>query len=98
MNVRYIMSVLHGVKTDLIGRTVNHAGLEPGSRHPDAKAVNVVIPAIRPLGTGRASELGGKEDNGFLDKAAAFEVFEQSCDWLIDRQAVPSMIGLESSV
>src|SRR5205823_11898189 len=47
---------------------------------------------------GSAAELGGPDDECFVEEAAAFEVLQETANWLIDFAAVFRVIGFQSAV
>ena len=63
MNIRHVMTVLNGVKTNLVGRAVNQSPLDSASRHPDRKSIDVMVATIRPLSARRSAEFAGEHHN-----------------------------------
>ena len=72
--------------------------MNAAARHPNTKAVDVVIATVAPLGARRASELSGEDDDRLIQQAASIEILEQSRDRLIDLQTVTFVVGLQTAV
>ncbi len=62
--------VFDGVVAEVVGGSVDVAGLDAAAGHPDGETVGVVIAAIGSLGEGRATELAGPDDKGAVEQAA----------------------------
>ena len=74
MNVRHIVSVLDGMKSNLVGRSMDQSPFDPAPRHPDRKSKDVVIATIGSLRTGCPSKFACKQDNGGFEQASPFEI------------------------
>ncbi len=59
--------VFDGVVAEVVGGTVDVAGLDAAARHPDREAVRVVVATIGALGEGRATELASPHDKGAVE-------------------------------
>ena len=68
------------VVSELIGFAVAMAGLHPAARHPDAKAIGVMVPAVLfrvidvALAEGRSPELAAPNDQRVFQKPALLEI------------------------
>lgn len=70
VDVGDVVAIFHGMKSDLVRRTVNDAALDSGSSHHDRKAKDVMVAATGPLRTRRPTKFGGKQNDRFLQQAA----------------------------
>ena len=83
VNVGDVMPILDGVESQLVGRAVDDAPLDPAAGHPDRESVIVVVAAIGALGAGSSAELRGPDDHGFIEQAATLQVRQKSGDRLV---------------
>src|SRR5271154_799857 len=92
MQVVHVNFVLRGGEAELIGRTVDMAGLEASARHPHRKPVGIVIASaygsVVRAGFGKlhsrsTSELSTPDDQRVIQHAALLQVFQKRRDGLI---------------
>ena len=84
--------VFGGVVADVIGLTID-AGFDAGACHPHREGVRVVVAADEAflelavhvvLHHGGAPEFAAPDDEGFIEKAALFEICEEAGDRFVD--------------
>ncbi len=49
VDVGHVVAVLHSVKADFVGCSVNHAPFQARTRHPDGEAKDMMIASVRSL-------------------------------------------------
>lgn len=89
VNVDFVFS---GLETEFIGGTVDITSFDPAAGQPGGEAVMIVIAAVDFSGIGSgggqfdgggASEFTAPDDEGVVEHAALFEIFEQGADGLV---------------
>ena len=98
VHVGHIVAVFDRVKTYLVRFSVGDSSLDSAARHPDGEPIRVVIAPVAVLGTRCAAEFARPDDQGFIQKPALFEVFEERPNRLIHLAAEFGMPFLESFV
>ena len=77
-----------GADAELVGRSGGGTGLDIAPGHPHGEAVLIVVATglvgLEVVDEGRASHFGCPDDEGLLEQAAGFEVFEEAADGLVD--------------
>src|SRR6266567_5424483 len=76
MNVRHVVPVLHGVKSDLIRAAVNEAAFYAATGHPRGKTEGMMVAAVGVLGSGRSAELGCPNHDGFVEQTALPQILQ----------------------
>ena len=77
------------VEAEVVGDAVDMAFFEAAPSEPDAEAAVVVIaPIVAALDHGSAAELAAPDDEGVVEQAALFEVFDQGGAGLVGSLAV----------
>ena len=76
VDVGDVVAVFDGVEAELVGFAVGDAAFDAAAGHPDGEAVGVVVASVAALGAGGSAELGGPDDEGFVEQAALFQVFD----------------------
>jgi hypothetical protein len=74
---------------------VDHAGLDAAAGHEDGEAEGVMVAAVGGLGAGGAAELGGPDNQRFIEKPALLQVLEQAGDGLVDLHGEVGVVLLE---
>ena len=71
VDVRYIVPVLRGVETELIGGAVDDAAFDAASGHPAGEAEGVMVASL-PFAfyTWGAAEFGSPDHESLIEKAA----------------------------
>ena len=103
LEVVHVDAVLHGAEAEVVSGAVGLTAAHPGPGQPDGEAVVVVIAprggfefvVLGELHGGRSAELAAPEDEGFIEKAAGFEVGEQSGEALVALLGQLAVVGLE---
>src|SRR5262245_20782993 len=93
-----IMSVLHGGEAELVGRAMNAATLDTTAGHPHGESEWMVIAAVGFFCSWGTAELGGPDDERFVEQTALFEVANQAGDWFVDARAVYFVVAVEVGV
>ena len=86
VDVGDVVAILDGVEADFVGRAMHDAALESAAGHPDGEAEDVMVATVRSLRTRSATELGGEDDERFVEQAATVEILQQAADRLVDRE------------
>ena len=98
--------VLGGVVSDVVGFAVD-AGFDACAGHPHGEGVGVVVAADEAffefgvfvvLHHGGASEFAAPDDEGFIEEAALFEVFEEAGDGEVGVAGVFVVVVFEVAV
>ncbi len=97
MNVRHIVTILTGVKTDFVRSTMHHSALQSSAGHPNAETEDMVIATIGALRSRRSAEFGGKHDNRFIQQTSALQVDQQTANRLIDGLSQTRVIAFQSA-
>ena len=61
MNIGDVVTILDGVKADLVGRAMHDSPFQAAAGHPDGEPEDVMVAAVGVLRAGRAAELGRKD-------------------------------------
>jgi hypothetical protein len=83
VQVMNVQSILNGVQADFIRCPDGPAILHAASRHPHAEAIRVVVSTVPFFAPGRPSEFATPNDQRLLQRASAFEIRQQTRDWLV---------------
>ena len=75
VNVRDVVAVFDGVEAEFVRGSVRDTAFDATAGKPCREALWVMIAACS-LGSGRASEFGAENDEGIVEKASLFEVFQ----------------------
>ena len=92
------------VPGEVVGGAVGLAAFDAAARHPETEGAGVVIAAGDLFETGAifakggAAEFGAPDDEGGIEQAALFEVFQQGSDRLIDHAGIVLQSGIEVAV
>src|ERR1043165_7166812 len=84
--------LLDDAEAEVIALADDLAAGDSRAGHPDTEGVRVVIAAHAALRDGHAAEFSVPDDECLVEHAPAFEVPEQSGDWLIDLHRMLSVI------
>ena len=98
MKVGHVVSILSGMKTDFVGRTVDHSTFDTTTGEPDRKPIGVMVASVRPFGTRRPTEFRAPHDKCFIQQSALLQVLEQSGNRLINCAGSRRVIRLEFAV
>ena len=82
-----VVTVLDGVKTQLVGGAVNVSALDAAARHPDGEGVGMVVSSAGSFRAGGSAELGGPDNQRLIQQAALFEVLQQPGNGFVDLPA-----------
>src|SRR6516165_6342222 len=103
MQERRVLIVAHraidrGMERELIAFAVSGAPLDAAAGHPAREGVAVVIAARAALAVWRAAEFARPEDDGFIQKAATFQVLQEAGDRLIAAETHAFKVGAGADV
>src|SRR5581483_3598430 len=56
VHISYVVSVLHSVKSELVGRAVNDAALDTRACHPNRKSIWIMVAAVGAFSPGCPAE------------------------------------------
>jgi hypothetical protein len=62
VDIGHIVPIFNRVKADFVRRPMHDAATQAAARHPDREAKDVVVAAIRALGSWCAAKLAGKNN------------------------------------
>src|SRR5262249_35062049 len=79
VDVGDVVAVRNGMKTDLVGRTVDHASLDASAGQPGTEALGMVVAAVG-LGAGRPAEFRAPDNNRLVEHSPSLEVAHQAGD------------------
>src|SRR5205823_5002394 len=71
-------ALVNGAKAEFVRGAVAGPALEAAPGHEHGEAVGVVIAAVAAFGDGGAAEFTAPDNGGFAQKAAAFQVANES--------------------
>ena len=63
--------------------SVGGAAFESAACDPGGECFGVVVASDSALATGHAAELGGPDNDGIVEHAECFEIFEEGCGGLV---------------
>ena len=95
---------IDGFEAEVVGGAVGCSGFDAAAGEPHGEAVVVVVAAVdfAGIGTGLgefddwgAAEFAAPDDEGFVEHAALFEVFEESADGLVGFGGEAAVIDFE---
>ena len=70
VDVRYVVTVFYGVKSDFVCRAMDGAALDAAAGHPHGETVGVMIAAIGTFRSRCASKLGREDDDRVVKQTA----------------------------
>ena len=76
--------LLHDAETEVVALADDLAAGDSGAGHPDAEGIRIVIAAHTALGDWHTAEFGVPDDERIVEHSAAFQIFEQTGNRLID--------------
>jgi hypothetical protein len=77
MQVVAVRDAVDGLVRPFVARAMGHAPLDAAAGQPGGERERVVVAAPGALAAGHAAELGGPDDDGVVEQAAALEVVDQ---------------------
>ena len=86
---------LDRLEAELIGGSVDYAGLDPTASQPHGEAVRIVVSAIALFGDRRAPELAAPDNERLIQQPATFRVTDQRGRGAVHIGAAPSEAFLQ---
>ena len=92
--------IYDGGGAEFVGLSYANAAFDAASGHPHCEAGGVVVAAgsLGVFGGGLTAEFAAPDDEGFVEEAALFEVFEEAGDGFVGAAGVLVMIVFEVAV
>ncbi len=98
VNVSDIVAIFDGMKANLVSRPMHDAPFESAPCHPDGEAEVMVVASVAILRSRRATELGGEDDERFVQHPATIQIFNECGDRLVDRQRQRRVVRFDAEV
>src|ERR1700681_4133459 len=92
MQVVDVNLVIDCAESELVRGSNRFATPDDASRHPDTKAIWIVIAAVLSLHDRRASKFAGPYDQGTFKQAALLQISEKTGNGSVDRRCAFSVI------
>lgn len=92
MQVVQMNFVLHRVIAVFVGGAVAKPSLYASAGEEHRVALRVMVSAVAALGGRRASKFATPDNERVLKQSAAFQVVQQSSNWLIDLQGIGGVL------
>ena len=99
VDIRDVVTRLDGVEPEFVGCSVDESTFDSSTSKPDGKAMWVMIAPIGAASTSldgwRAAKFRTEDNQNVVQHSAAFEVFQQAGNRLIDLRTLRGMVLLE---
>ena len=97
VDVVNVDGVFDGAEAEFVGLTVDGAAFEAAAGEPHGEGVDVVVAAggFADFAHGGAAEFAAPDDDGVIEEAALFEVFDEGGGGLVDVEAFGGEVFLE---
>ena len=76
--------LVDGMVAVFVGGAADAASADAASGQPEGETEGVVVASVGALGEGGSSEFAGEDDEGLVEEAAGFEVFDEAGNGLVD--------------